>query len=258
MQLTDYDTTQKFHAVVKQSRRITPDDCEEVREIILQIQDPDFCFSIGQSIGVLVPGPHDMGHKNHFRVYTIADVPKHGKQSQVDICVKRITYIDEYSGESYPGIASNYLCDLKQGDTLTISGPYDLPFQIPEDKNANLLMIGMGTGIAPFRAFVRHIYEQTVNWQGKVRLFYGARTGLESLYMNDHQNDFSNYYDEKTFRAFNAVSPRSHWDDPAALDKSLIEQQHEVWDLLQQDNTYIFVAGHETIKVALEKAFSQP
>jgi len=255
MQLTDYDITQQFSAIVKQSRRITPDDTEEVRELVLNIQNPDFHFSIGQCIGVLVPGPHEMGHKNHFRIYSIADAPKRGNQTQVDICVKRITYIDEYSGEVYPGIASNYLCDLKQGDSLTISGPYDLPFQIPEDKNSNLLMIGMGTGIAPFRAFVRHIYEQSGDWQGKVRLFYGARTGLESFYMNLQQNDFNQYYDEKTFKAFNAVSPRAHWGESVALDKSLIDQEHEVWGLLQQMNTYVFIAGHVEIEIALEKAF---
>jgi len=257
MQLSDYDISQQFSAVMKQNRRITPEDTEEVRELLFEIEESKFAFKVGQSIGVIVPGPHDMGHKQHFRLYTIADIPKTSGHKQIELCVKRITYIDEYSGELYPGIASNYLCDLKQGETLKISGPYDLPFQIPIDKNANLLMIGMGTGIAPFRAFVRHIYEQTGSWKGKVRLFYGAKTGLESLYMNDQQNDFTQYYDEETFKAFNAVSPRAHWDEDIDLDKILIDQQEEIWDLLQQTNTYVFIAGQEKIETSLEKAFSQ-
>ena len=257
MQLTDYDISQQFSAVIKQNRRITPEDTEEVRELILEIQEPNFNFNVGQSIGIVVPGPHDMGHKHHFRLYTIADIPKTTGHKQIDICVKRITCIDEYSGEAYSGIASNYLCDLQQGDALRITGPYKLPFNIPKDKNSNLLMIGMGTGIAPFRAFIRHIYDQIGDWQGKVRLYYGARTGLESLYMNDRQNDFTNYYDEPTFKAFNAVSPRPHWGEPIALDKTLIEQQQEVWGLLQQADTFVFIAGHEEIEKTLEKAFSQ-
>jgi ferredoxin--NADP+ reductase len=75
--------------------------------------------------------------------------------------------------------------------------------------------------------------------------------------MNDHQNDFTNYYDEPTFKAFNAVSPRPHWGEPIALDKTLIEQQQEVWGLLQQADTFVFIAGHEEIEKTLEKAFSQ-
>ena len=257
MQLLDYDISQQYSAIVQQSKRITPQDTEEVREIVIKIQDPSFAFKVGQCIGVIVPGPHDMGHKHHFRLYTIADIPKSRGLHQIELCVKRITYIDEYSGESYPGIASNFLCDLQQGASIEITGPYELPFQIPTDKSANLLMIGMGTGIAPFRAFVKHIYQQVGNWQGKVRLFYGARTGLESLYMNDQQNDFVQYYDEETFQAFNAISPRAHWGDAIDLDKILVEQKDEVWDMLQQTNTYVFIAGQEKIKIALENAFSQ-
>ena len=66
------------------------------------------------------------------------------------LCVKRCNYIDEYSGERYEGISSNYLCDRRAGDTVTINGPFGIPFEVPEDKDTDLLLIGMGTGIAPF------------------------------------------------------------------------------------------------------------
>ena len=52
-----------------------------------------------------------------------------------------------------------------------------------------MLMVGVGTGIAPFRAFVKHIYEERGGWKGQVRLFYGAKTGMELLYMNDVRKD---------------------------------------------------------------------
>lgn len=117
-----------------------------------------------------------------------------GQQAaQFSICVRRCFYIDDVSGERYPGVASNYLCGLKAGDTIQITGPYGRQFHPPRDESSNIIMIGVGTGIAPFRAFMKHIYESGRNWKGKVRLFYGARTGMELLYMNDRNKDIANY-----------------------------------------------------------------
>ena len=111
----------------------------------------------------------------------------------------------------------------------------------------------MGTGIAPFRAFIRHLYENLGGWEGKVRLFYGARTGLEMLYMNEQNNDLANYFDEKTFKAFQAVSPKPHFDAPIALDKAIERNSAEVWEMLQKPDTHVFVAGMETMLAGVEK-----
>ncbi|MDX2505651.1 MAG: FAD-binding oxidoreductase [Gammaproteobacteria bacterium] len=260
MHLSDYDTRQRYTAVVKQTTRITAQESsEEVDELILEIDDPSFIFSIGQTIGVLVPGPHEAGHEFHFRLYNIASSPIAGENGkpQIELCVKRCFYIDDYSGEKYPGIASNYLCDLQAGDKLTISGPYGIAFEIPEDRNANILMLGMGTGIAPFRAFIQHIYQTAGAWKGKVWLFYGAHTGLEMLYMNDKRNVFAKYYNEETFQAFKAISSRPHWGESIALDQALEEKEAEVWEMICCHNTYVYVAGHERILTKLDKALSK-
>ncbi|MEO0340421.1 MAG: hypothetical protein AAF242_14570 [Bacteroidota bacterium] len=67
------------------------------------------------------------------------------------------------------------MCDLRAGDEITITGPFQMPFAVPRDKSANLILISMGTGIAPFRAFVKHIYHQVADWQGKIRPALDAR-----------------------------------------------------------------------------------
>jgi ferredoxin--NADP+ reductase len=256
--LEDYDIEKQYRAKVKESNRITPEESEEeVRDIFLEVDAKDHKFEIGQNIGVLIPGPHEFGHDTHFRLYTIAnlDEAKKGKKLLINICVKRVAYIDDYSGERYDGIASNYLCDLSRGDEVTLAGPYGQPFDLPEDKHANLLLIGMGTGIAPFRALVKRIYHERGDWKGKVRLFYGAKSGLEMLYMNDKNGDLKNYYDEETFKAFEAVSPRPHMDDPIALDHTLEQHSKEVWKMILQPDTYVYVAGLEKIRDMLDKAF---
>ncbi len=257
--LDDYDVEKRFGAVVKKSTRITPETSdEEVREIVLEVQRPDFDYELGQSIGVLVPGPHEFGNEYHHRLYSVADLPKKsGKNPLVTIVVKRCTYIDDYSGERYDGVASHYLCNRAAGDKIMITGPFGLPFEIPDDDKANLLLIGMGTGIAPFRALVKKIYNQKNGFKGKVRLFYGAKSGLELLYMNDKKDDFTNYYDEETFEAFKALSPRPHWADPIALDYALREREEEVWRLMEDPHTHVFVAGLEPMRDMLDSAFSE-
>ena len=48
--------------------------------------------------------------------------------------MRRCFYIDDISGEKYPGIASNFLCDAEAGGRITITGPYRSPFKIPEQR----------------------------------------------------------------------------------------------------------------------------
>ena len=252
MRLDDYDISHQYEAVMKATTRLTPENVDEVREIVFEVSN--FSYKVGQLIGVLVPGPHDLGHAHHFRLYAIASAPN--DDGRIEICVKRCNYIDNYSGEQYQGVASHYLCDLKPGDVLTITGPYGLPFELPAEKDADLLMIGLGTGIAPFRAFIKHIYRNIGGWTGRVRLFYGARSGLETVYMNDQRDDFTNYYDEETFAAFKALSPRPHWAETEAFDSALMQHQQEVWDMIDSPNTYIYIAGLESIRETLNDVFA--
>ena len=255
--LSDYDTRNQYFATVKKTRRLSPEDGEEVREITLEVKDPVFDCEIDQSFGVLVKTSDDFGNTLHHRLYSIADLPKKSKtKTTITMLVKRCSYVDGFSGELYHGIASHYLCDRKVGDQITITGPYELPFAVPEDKEANLILIGMGTGIAPFRAFIKHIYTNQKDWTGKILLFYGARSGLELLYQNEEDDDLTNYYDEETFEAIHALSPRPLWHDPVVIDQSIAERSEEILGILSLLNTYIYVAGHEKVKEGLDQAFA--
>jgi len=258
--LEDYDTSERYVATVLSSERITPDSSpEEVREMVLSLDRTELPFEVGQSVGVLAPASPDFGQEHHLRLYSVADTPavdKAGK-ARITLCVRRCFYIDEYSGEEYPGVASNYLCDLTPGDGLTLTGPYGLPFEIPEDKDANLILIGTGTGIAPFRAFVKHIYKQVGDWKGKIWLLYGAKSGLEMLYMNDRRDDFSQYYDEETFEAFRALSPRPNWADPIAWDHAIAERAEELWSMLGDSKTYVYLAALEKMRAELDNVFTR-
>lgn len=241
------DVTSSFLATLHASKRITPEDTAEVRQIVLSLSEPAYYFPEGHHIGVQVPGPHAFGNKTHHRYYTIAAARETGSGCELEILVRRCFYIDEVSGEEYPGVASNYLCDATEGQTITLTGPYRGTFMVPADKDSNLLMLGTGTGIAPFRAFLRRVYETEKAWRGKVRLFYGARTGVEMLYMNDHNNDLANYYDQATFEAVRSVGQGVFSDEGDALGHGVEAHAETIWRLIQDPKTHVYLAGMEKI-----------
>jgi ferredoxin--NADP+ reductase len=231
---------------------------EEVRHLKLQVLDPAFQYVEGQSIGVVVPGPHPFGNPYHLRRYSIANARSLPLDEGLDLelLVRRCFYIDEVSGERFPGIASNYLCDTSLGDRITISGPYRSPFTMPLDKRCNLLMVGTGTGIAPFRAFAELIYERRGDWLGQVRLFYGGRSGLDLMYANDEQTNLTDYYSQKTFKAFKALGLRPFTSSSQALQQGLEEHAQEAWGLIKQPETYVFLAGLGKIAQVFDKVMS--
>lgn len=256
--LADYDTEPRFEATVVSVERITPGASpEDVREIVLAVDRPDFPFRIGQSIGVLAPGTEAFGQDHHFRLYSVADLPERDASGRprIRICVRRCSYVDEYSGEEYRGVASNFLCDRRPGDKFPTTGPFGLAFDVPEERDANLILIGSGTGIAPFRALVKHIYQDVPDWHGRIWLFYGARSGLELLYMNEERDDFAQYYDRETFEAFRALSARPSWDDAIAWSSALGGRGAELWEMIGQANTYVYVAGLERTLKELDTVF---
>lgn len=256
--LADYDTRKQYLATVKKTKRLTPEDSEEVRELVLEVEDKGFECKVDESFGVLLDVADDFGNNRHHRLYSVADVPSTSRgKTSITMLVKRCNYVDDFSGELQYGLASNFLCDRKVGDQLRITGPFPLAFSLPREKVANLILIGMGTGIAPFRAFIKHLYRHDSDFAGRVMLFYGARSGLELMYLNEEDGDLTNYYDKETFDAFHALSPSPLWHDDVFLDYVIEDRAEEVLELLQRTNTYVYIAGHEKVKGNLDKVFSK-
>lgn len=260
MNLREFDVSKQYSVSLVSSERITePEAPAEVRHLVFEMPPRQkFEFLEGQSLAVLMPGPHEFGNRIHMRLYSIASprCGEHGRSARFSLCVRRCFYIDEISGERYPGKASNYLCDLMPGDVVDMAGPYNSAFSMPEDNNANLLMVGVGTGIAPFRAFIRHIYEERREWKGEVRLFFGANTGMELLYRNDYNRDLGLYYDYATFKAFETVSPRPNYDVPPDMDRLLEDNAADVWRLVRHPDTHVYLAGLIDVENKFYKAMS--
>ena len=130
-------------------------------------------------------------------------------------------------------------------------------FTVPDDPEAALILIGAGTGIAPFRAFLKGLFRETSDFQGRVLLFHGGRTGMELLYMNDARNDFAQYYDRETFEAIEVFSRRPHWSDTIDWGSAMNERAVELWERLQDAHTHVYLAGLEAIRDELDAVFAK-
>jgi ferredoxin--NADP+ reductase len=235
---------QVSEAVVIDSVRVSRADVDEVRRLRLRIADPAFRVAGGQNVGVIVPGPHPFGNPYHLRRYSVAGIGLDADGDlEIELLVRRCFAIDEISGESYPGIASNYLCDAAPGKAIQLVGPYLGPFRMPRNETANLLMIGTGTGVAPFRSLLQTIYRRCGGWSGQVRLYYGARTGMDVLYANDERDDLAQYYDRETFKAFRALTNRPLADEADTLAGVAGPHAAAIWDFIRLPDTYVYLAG---------------
>ncbi len=82
-------------------------------------------------------------------------------------------------GHPRPGCASNWLASHAPGATLALRLERNLAFRLPRDDDAPIIMIGPGTGIAPFRGFVEERAARGA--RGRNWLFFGERTQHEDF-----------------------------------------------------------------------------
>ncbi|MFO0893943.1 MAG: hypothetical protein U0574_03170 [Phycisphaerales bacterium] len=126
-------------------------------------------FLAGQSFGIVPPGVDAHGKPHKVRLYSIAS-PGYGEDGRgrvMSTTPKRLIAEREpqTAGESaedhslFLGRCSNYLCDLRPGDPVQVSGPSGKRFVLPVDRNAHdYLLLATGTGIAPFRGFIHELF----------------------------------------------------------------------------------------------------
>ena len=113
-------------ATVSGNFRLTdPNADNDVRHVILDFGGAVFPVLEGQSIGIVAPGTDKDGKPHKIRLYSIAS-PREGEKSganNLSLTVKR-------EGD---GVCSNYVCDLKKGDQVQVTGPFGATFLMPDD-----------------------------------------------------------------------------------------------------------------------------
>ncbi|HRZ97048.1 MAG TPA: assimilatory sulfite reductase (NADPH) flavoprotein subunit [Paludibacter sp.] len=118
------------------------------------------------------------------RYYSISSSPK-AFPGEVHLTVGVVQY--HHAGRAKKGTCSNYLSDILIDDeTVPVFIEANPGFRLPENDQTPIIMVGAGTGIAPYRAFVQH--RELSDNPGKSWLFFGNRNfETEFLYQTEWQ-----------------------------------------------------------------------
>jgi ferredoxin--NADP+ reductase len=191
--------------VVSTKRIVGPKATGETCHIIIDHKG-DFPYWEGQSWGVIPPGINQKNGKPHsVRLYSIAS-SRYGDDmtgNTGSLCVRRATYwCPELKADdpAKKGICSNFLCDTKPGDEVTMTGPAGKVMLMPEeDPKTDLIMVATGTGIAPYRGFIRRLFNEDTPaaraYKGEAWLFLGVANSDALLYDDEFQEAKSRFPD---------------------------------------------------------------
>lgn len=230
-------------ATVQGNFRITAPGTEsDIRHIILSFGSTVFPVLEGQSIGIVPPGMGSDGKPHNIRLYSIASGRDGEKRNanNVSLTIKRVE----------GGVGSNYMCDLKVGDKVDVTGPFGSTFLLPNDTQANLIMICTGTGSAPFRAFTERRRRAMQNATGRAMIFFGSRTPQELPYFGPLQK-VPNSLLEK-----HLVFSRIPGADKEYVQDRMRTEGAAVGELLKSPATHMYICGLKDMESGVDEALS--
>jgi benzoyl-CoA 2,3-epoxidase subunit A len=212
----------------------------DTHHIVLDFGTMPFPVLEGQSIGIVPPGVDANGKAHHARQYSIAS-PRNGERpgyNNVSLTIKRV--LEDHSGRPVRGVASNYMCDLKIGDSVQVIGPFGTSFLMPNHPRSNIVMICTGTGSAPMRAMTewrRRLRASNKFEGGKLMLFFGARTQEELPYFGPLTNLPKDFIDINFAFSRTSNQPKKYVQD------AMRDRAADLAALVNDSNTFFYVCG---------------
>ena len=237
------DITQNTPALVQQYAELS--GSEALKTTAADKTRLDAYLADTPPVGVFAAHPHPLDAQTLFqlfrpqtpRLYSIASAQDEvGEEVHLTVGVVRF----EHHGNTYTGAASGYLGErLEEGGEVRVFVEPNPNFRLPADGNTPVIMIGAGTGIAPFRAFMQ---QRAANGDsGKNWLIFGnQRLADDFLY----QLEWIDYRKDGILTRADLAWSRQG-ERKVYVQHKIAEHAAEVWNWLQQ-GAHLYVCGDAT------------
>lgn len=171
------------------------------------------------------------------RLYSITSSYE-ANPDEVHLLIGKSIYPDA-EGEKRVGVCSGYCIDrVEPGDTLPIYVHQNPNFKLPEDEETPIIMVGAGTGVAPFRSFMEEREEKDM--QGKSWLFFGDQHfATDFLY----QAEWQNWLKEGVLTRMDVAFSRDT-EEKVYVQHRMLERSKELYEWLEE-GAYFYVCGDE-------------
>ena len=187
------------------------------------------------------------------RLYSIASSIA-ANPDEVHLTIGAVRY--EAHGRERKGVCSNHIAErLQLGDTLPIYIQNNKHFKLPESPEAPIIMVGPGTGVAPFRAFMQE--REEIGAQGKSWMFFGDQHFVtDFLYQTEWQKWLQDGVLTKMDVAFSRDTAEKVY-----VQHRMLEHSKELFEWLQQ-GAFVYICGdkknmaqdvHNTLLEIIEK-----
>ena len=167
------------------------------------------------------------------RLYSIASSQK-AHPTQVHLTVASVRY--ETHGRRREGVCSTFLADRADNAPVPVFVHTAKHFRVPEDPSTNAIMVGPGTGIAPFMAFLQE--RKVTGATGKNWLFFGdQKAATDFLY----REELEAWQSEGTLHRFSTAFSRDQ-TEKVYVQHRMLEAAQELYDWLEQ-GAFFYICG---------------
>ena len=168
------------------------------------------------------------------RLYSIASSLK-AHPEEVHLCIAAVRY--QTDGVPHKGVASTFLADrLALGDTTGIYFHAANHFRLPADLNKPVIMVGPGTGIAPFRAFLED--REATGAPGKNWLFFGDQKRATDFLYHDQ---IIGWMQKGHLTRLDTAFSRDQ-DEKIYVQTRMLQAASELWQWLEE-GAHFYVCG---------------